>query len=151
MTVWLVRIWTYKNANEKAHTISRKSINVKKRILCKFTYKKLDRTFSIVIALLLHPLSMFDRLSQGSATCSPRAKSGPPTHFIRPAASFRNCVFIRPATSLRNYDNQCSKQAFGDHYLHKLHHASKQLHDAMDLTGSLSMFYSFRRKKKKEF
>ena len=44
-------------------------------------------------------------LDQGSATCDPRAKSGPPNHFIRPAASFRNCVFIRPATSLRNYDN----------------------------------------------
>ena len=38
-------------------------------------------------------------LEQGSATCGPRAKSGPPTHSIRPASSFRNCIFIRPATS----------------------------------------------------
>ena len=44
MTVWLVRIWTHKNADEKAHTLSRRSKNVKKRtktyekrILCKFT------------------------------------------------------------------------------------------------------------------
>ena len=43
-TVYLVRIWTYKNADEKAHTFSR-SKNVKKRtktnekrILCKFTF-----------------------------------------------------------------------------------------------------------------
>ena len=46
MTVWLVRIWTYKNADEKAHIFSRRSKNVKKRmktyekrILCKFTFK----------------------------------------------------------------------------------------------------------------
>ena len=46
MTVWLVRIWTYKNADEKAHTLSRRSKNVKKRtktyekrILCKFTLR----------------------------------------------------------------------------------------------------------------
>ena len=45
VTVWLVRIWTYKNADEKAHTFSRRSKNVKKRtktyekrILCKFTF-----------------------------------------------------------------------------------------------------------------
>ena len=44
-TVYLVRIWTYKNADEKAHTFSRRSKNVKKRtktyekrILCKFTF-----------------------------------------------------------------------------------------------------------------
>ena len=41
-----MRIWTYKNADEKAHTFSRRSKNVKKltktyekRILCKFTFK----------------------------------------------------------------------------------------------------------------
>ena len=45
ITVYLVRIWTYKNADEKAHTFSRRSKNVKKRtkayekrILCKFTF-----------------------------------------------------------------------------------------------------------------
>ena len=39
-----MRIWAYKNADEKAHTFSRRSKNVKKRtktyekrILCKFT------------------------------------------------------------------------------------------------------------------
>ena len=39
-----MRIWTYKNVNEKAHTFSKRSKNVKKRtktyekqILCKFT------------------------------------------------------------------------------------------------------------------
>ena len=44
MTVWLVRIWAHKNADEKAHTLSRRSKNVKKRtktyekrILCKPT------------------------------------------------------------------------------------------------------------------
>ena len=41
-----MRIWTYKNADEKEHTFSRRSKNVKKRtktfekrILCKFTLK----------------------------------------------------------------------------------------------------------------
>ena len=29
VTVYLVRIWTYKNADEKAHTFSRRSKNVK--------------------------------------------------------------------------------------------------------------------------
>ena len=45
ITVYLARIWTYKNADEKAHTFSRRSKNVKKRtktykkrILCKFTF-----------------------------------------------------------------------------------------------------------------
>ena len=44
VTVWLVRIWTHKNADKKAHTLSWRSKNVKKRmktyekrILCKFT------------------------------------------------------------------------------------------------------------------
>ena len=43
-----MRIWTYKNADEKAHTFLRRSKNVKKRtktyekrILCKFTFKAL--------------------------------------------------------------------------------------------------------------
>ena len=51
MTVWLVRIWTHKNADEKAHTLSRRSKNVKKRtktyekrILCKFTLKSQRNT-----------------------------------------------------------------------------------------------------------
>ena len=46
VTVWLVRIWTYKNADETAHTFSRRSKNVKKRtktdekrILCEFTFR----------------------------------------------------------------------------------------------------------------
>ena len=41
-----MRIWTYKNADEKAHTFSRRSENVKKRtktyekrLLCKFTFR----------------------------------------------------------------------------------------------------------------
>ena len=41
-TIYLVQIWAYKNADEKAHTFSRRSKNVKKRtkmdkkrILCK--------------------------------------------------------------------------------------------------------------------
>ena len=45
VTGWLVRIWTHKNADEKAHTLSRRSKNVrkrtktyKKRTLCKFTF-----------------------------------------------------------------------------------------------------------------
>ena len=45
VTVWLVRIWTYKNADEKSHTFSRRSKNVKNRtktdekpILCKLTF-----------------------------------------------------------------------------------------------------------------
>ena len=47
ITIYLVRIWTYKNADEKAHTFSRRSKNVKKwtktyekRILCKFTFNE---------------------------------------------------------------------------------------------------------------
>ena len=53
--VYLVRIWTYKNADEKGHTFSR-SKNIKKRtktdekrILCKFTFtvcKSYGRPFS---------------------------------------------------------------------------------------------------------
>ena len=45
-----MRIWTYKNADEKAHTLTRRSKNVKKRtktyekrILCKFTFILLSR------------------------------------------------------------------------------------------------------------
>ena len=45
-----MRIWTYKNADEKAHTFSRRSKNVKKRtktyekrILCKFTFSGFDQ------------------------------------------------------------------------------------------------------------
>ena len=30
VTVWLVRIWTYKNADEKGHTCSRRSKNGRK-------------------------------------------------------------------------------------------------------------------------
>ena len=44
-----MRIWPYKNADEKAHTFSTKSKNVKKRtntyekrILCKFTFNRLQ-------------------------------------------------------------------------------------------------------------
>ena len=85
---------------------------------------------SMLGVLSLHSLVMqhFDvenTLDQWSATCSPRAKSGPPTHFIGPMASFRICLFIRPATSLRNYatfanDNiknffvQCWERSFLD-------------------------------------
>ena len=56
ITVYLVRIWTvtYKNADEKAHTFSRRSKNVKKRtktyekrILCKFTFSNV--IFSMAI------------------------------------------------------------------------------------------------------
>ena len=50
-------------------------------------------------------LPMQVSVDQGSATCGPRAKSGPPTHFIRPAACYRSCVFIRPAISLHNHGN----------------------------------------------
>ena len=57
-TVYLVRIWTYKNADEKAHTFLSRSKDVKKRmkrnekrILCKFTFRsrwkiKLSNPFS---------------------------------------------------------------------------------------------------------
>ena len=47
ITVYLVRIWTYKNADEKAPTLSRRSKHIKKRtktyekrILCKFTLRQ---------------------------------------------------------------------------------------------------------------
>ena len=43
VTVYFVRIWAYKNADEKAHTFSRRSEKVKKtdekQKLCKFTLK----------------------------------------------------------------------------------------------------------------
>ena len=46
ITVYVVRIWTHKNADEKAHTLSSRSKNVKKRtkthekrILCNFTFR----------------------------------------------------------------------------------------------------------------
>ena len=37
VTVHLVRIWTYKNADEKAHTFSKRNKHIKKWIMCKFT------------------------------------------------------------------------------------------------------------------
>ena len=59
VTVYLVRIWTYQNADEKAHTFSRRSKNVKKRtktdekrILCKFTVKRLSRSVNTRIITL---------------------------------------------------------------------------------------------------
>ena len=59
MTVWLVRIWTHKNADEKAHTLSRRSKNVKKRtktyekrILCKFTF---THSATLISYLLIKP------------------------------------------------------------------------------------------------
>ena len=52
-----MRIWTYKNADEKAHTLSRRSKNVKKRtktyekrILCKFTFMFADCCTLIAVA-----------------------------------------------------------------------------------------------------
>ena len=46
ITVYLELIWTYKNADEKAHSFLRRSKNVKKtdekRILCKFTFKQAE-------------------------------------------------------------------------------------------------------------
>ena len=45
VTVWLVRIWTYKNADEKGHTCSRRSKNVKKRT--KTNEKRLLRKFTL--------------------------------------------------------------------------------------------------------
>ena len=45
VTVYVVQIWTYKNADEKAHTLSRRSKNVKKKRtktdMCKFTFRLL--------------------------------------------------------------------------------------------------------------
>ena len=62
MTVWLVRIWTHKNADEKAHTLSRRSKNVKKRtktyekrILCKFTLTWEGRLAVLVRWSFFHP------------------------------------------------------------------------------------------------
>ena len=55
-----MRIWTYKNADEKAHTFSRRSKNVKKRtktyekrILCKFTLTGSRRVFTVVALNIL--------------------------------------------------------------------------------------------------
>ena len=59
ITVYLVRIWTYKNADAKAHTFSR-SKNVKKRtktyekrIVCKFTFfsSRCDLTTEIKVSI----------------------------------------------------------------------------------------------------
>ena len=51
-----MRIWTYKNADEKVHTFSRRSKNVKKRtktyekrILCKFTFIFINPTFLVTM------------------------------------------------------------------------------------------------------
>ena len=58
ITVYLVRIWTYKNADEKAHTFSRRSKNVKKRtktyekrVLCKFTLSSFFCSLSFIAKL----------------------------------------------------------------------------------------------------
>ena len=63
VTVWSVRIWTYKNGDEKGHTCSRRSKNVKKRtktdekrILCKFTLNLFFRIRKIVEQGLGHRL-----------------------------------------------------------------------------------------------
>ena len=44
VTVWLVRIWTYENADEKSHSFSWRSINVKKRT--KTDEKRILRTIA---------------------------------------------------------------------------------------------------------
>ena len=44
-----MRIWTYKNVNEKAHTISWRSKNAQKRILFKFTFKSIGITTEMKI------------------------------------------------------------------------------------------------------
>ena len=61
MTVWLVRIWTHKNADEKAHTLSRRSKNVKKRtktyekrILCKLTFMLFISQISLLLCHLIY-------------------------------------------------------------------------------------------------
>ena len=60
-----MRIWTYKNEDEKAHTLSRRSKNVKKRtktyekrILCKFTLRKIvecaNKFFFVLLDISSH-------------------------------------------------------------------------------------------------
>ena len=84
ITVYLVRIWTFKNADEKAHTLSRRGKNVKKRtktyekrILCKFTLilKLSYRAFCIIhkiaelhsnISLVQYQNPEFRRNARGS-------------------------------------------------------------------------------------
>ena len=66
ITVYLVRIWTYKNADKKAHAFSRRSKNVKKRIktyekriLCKFTFILKMR---IIVALQDLKISFYNKI-----------------------------------------------------------------------------------------
>ena len=77
MTVRLVRIWTHKNADEKAHTLSRRSKRVKKRtktyekrILCKLTFNEvctanfMPRFKSIILHQISLKLSYFCKKMQ---------------------------------------------------------------------------------------
>ena len=57
MAVWLVWIWTFKNADEKAHTFLPRSKNVKKRTITDekgycvnspLGYNVLPKTFSLI-------------------------------------------------------------------------------------------------------
>ena len=72
ITVYLVRIWTYQNADEKAHTFSRRNKNVKKRtktyekrILCKFTLK-LHLRITVVIFCYISYNSLMKQRVYGS-------------------------------------------------------------------------------------
>ena len=77
ITVYLVRIWTYKNADEKAHTLSRRSKNVKKRtktyekrILCKFTLIRLAFATKIETAAVVQKNQNLHQMqSQQNNTC----------------------------------------------------------------------------------
>ena len=61
VTIYLVRIWTYENADEKAPTFSRRSKNVtKKRKLCKLMLMHFIRS---VAALFLGLLNVHELLT----------------------------------------------------------------------------------------
>ena len=84
ITVYFVRIWTYKNADEKAHTFSRRSKNVKKRtktyekrILCKFTLSNVQKKANIYqyydangIKLSFSPPRNFHNVSKQKLKCN---------------------------------------------------------------------------------
>ena len=93
VTVWFVWIWTYKNADEKEHTCSRRSENVKKqtktdekRILCQFTFTK----------HWLHPVWGQQTQYNIGTNCLPNNvfKSSLPIHFHNTAPTLKNILRI---------------------------------------------------------
>ena len=101
VTVWLLRIWTHENTDEKAHTLSKRSKNVKKRtktykkrILCKFTLN---------LRLILLMKGFLQLVAQFSSNLF--AELGTASFFLSPQSANpqSNFNFLNPQPQVRNW------------------------------------------------